>query len=232
MSGQLTVRRFRKAYREAVETIADTPEALPGPATAGFGSETDAEGPWFQPAAVDAVLNLRGFLAASETLYAEVLRRLERRRTEQGGAPRILDAGGSFGAFGLALARLGMPVTVYERFGELGARTDRVMDSLEGAGVIVVRGDLGEDPAAVIAAGTVDLISCLALHPSTPSASEVTSLAGKLLPVDGTSSWGCRIRTSGRLAFGGFEARTSPNIGRARWPWERQPTAAPSSQAS
>lgn len=146
----------------------------------------EAPGPRFQTAAVGAVLNMRGYVAACETLYDRIFAALETRQEEPGSPLRLLDAGGSFGAFGLSLAHLGVPVAVWERFGGLGSRAERVIATLNRAGASVVAGEPGEQTAEkVAAAGKFDLIVCLALHPLTNSATEVVAAAGELLSDNG-----------------------------------------------
>lgn len=187
MSAQSGVPQYRQAYREATEVIAslaDPTQGSPGFEAAPHGAEVSA--PRFRTAAVGAVLNLRGYLAACETLYDMVFAVLETLQEEHGSPPRILDAGGSFGAFGLALARIGMPVVVWERFGELGSRAELVIAALDRAGARVVICKPGKQPPAEVAAACeFDLIVCLALHRLTQAATAVATASSELLAPGG-----------------------------------------------
>ncbi len=91
MTCAIETRDFQIAYREAIETIAP-----------------DADLSFRLPASSDE-LNLRGYLSACETLYVEALEML-RKRGEATRLARVLDAGGSFGAFAAALHTLGVEV--------------------------------------------------------------------------------------------------------------------------
>lgn len=89
MTRALEERGFRLSYREAVEAVA-----------------RDDRRSFRLPAAADE-LSMRGYLTACETLYVEALRML-RGREETARPERVLDAGGSFGAFAGALRSLGV----------------------------------------------------------------------------------------------------------------------------
>jgi len=87
MTKTLQTRAFQLAYREAAEGVA-----------------WDAGLTFRLPASNDR-LTMAGYLAACEPLYVEVLGML---RVQS--HARVLDAGGSFGAFSLALRSLGLAV--------------------------------------------------------------------------------------------------------------------------
>lgn len=89
MTQALEERGFRISYGEAVEAVA-----------------RDDRRSFRLPAAADE-LSMRGYLTACETLYVEALGML-RGRGETAWPERVLDAGGSFGAFAGALRSLGV----------------------------------------------------------------------------------------------------------------------------
>ena len=83
-------RDFQIAYRDAVEGIAH-----------------DSDVSFRLPASPDR-LSMLGYMAACETLYLEALEML-RWQKDAVRPTRVLDAGGSFGAFAAALQSLGVP---------------------------------------------------------------------------------------------------------------------------
>lgn len=91
MTRAIEERDFQLAYREAVETVA-----------------SDVELCFRLPASSDR-LTMLGYLTACEALYVEALGML-RERGEEAWPARVLDAGGSFGAFASALRSLGVAV--------------------------------------------------------------------------------------------------------------------------
>ncbi|MCP9486718.1 MAG: hypothetical protein MSC30_12715 [Gaiellaceae bacterium MAG52_C11] len=91
MTGAVDERAFQRAYRDALGAVTDNPQLafrLPGSSD---------------------LLTLRGYLAACETLYVEVLALL-RGQGEEAWPVRVHDAGGSFGVFGAALRSLAVGV--------------------------------------------------------------------------------------------------------------------------
>ena len=95
---------FRVAYREAVGAV------LPFFDSARL-EKVAAHNPGWRPDRFDVAAYLR----ASEVRYAEVLG-LFRRCGGAGERPRVLEVGGFFGAFPLALAQLGLRVTLSEKY--------------------------------------------------------------------------------------------------------------------
>jgi SAM-dependent methyltransferase len=124
---------FRRAYRRAVEDV------LPY-----FDRErlkkVAAHNPGWGPDRHD----IRAYLRASEQRYVHALGLID----ESDGAvverSRILDVGGFFAAFPLALARLGCPVTLSEKYAYYYGAFDDLRGMLEHEGVQVWDEDLTE----------------------------------------------------------------------------------------
>jgi 2-polyprenyl-3-methyl-5-hydroxy-6-metoxy-1,4-benzoquinol methylase len=143
------VAAFRLAYRLAVTAV------LPF-----FDRERLAKVGIHNPGWHPDRFDVGAYLRASEDRYAHVLRLYAR----CGGRPRprVLEVGGFFGAFPLALARLGLAVTLSEKYAYYYGAFDDLRDFLEGEGIDVWDEDLTEalDPPRP---ERFDLVTSLAL---------------------------------------------------------------------
>lgn len=177
---------FRQAYREAVDSV------LPF-----FDRErlekVAVHNPGWHPDRFDVAAYLR----ASEVRYAEVLA-LFRRCGGAGQRPSVLEVGGFFGSFPLALARLGLPVTLSEKYDYYYGAFDDLRAFLESEGVRVWDEDLTE-PLPALPEERFDLVTGLAI---------LEHLASTPRPL--------MENVSGLLAEGGKLLLEVPNI--AYWP--------------
>jgi 2-polyprenyl-3-methyl-5-hydroxy-6-metoxy-1,4-benzoquinol methylase len=127
------IARFRTAYRDAVRDV------LPfiTPDRQRLIARHD---PSLSPERHD----FAEYLGASEGRYATALSMFQRSRHDGDGEPRVLDIGGFLGAFPLALARLGIPVTMAERLEYYGGAFDDLIELLHAESVRVWDADLTE----------------------------------------------------------------------------------------
>lgn len=180
MRAPISTHEFRGAYREAAEAVISlaTSETSAAPM-----SGRAALGPWFAiPASPDS-LNLRGYLAACETLYVEALELSGRWDGVELEPPCVLDAGGSFGAFSLALASLGVRVSSCEPMSALEGGAVAVRHALEEVSVDVYPADRESHDDAVD--GSFDLMVCLALRPDLGFPDKVMAAASGLVKSQG-----------------------------------------------
>ena len=133
------VEEFRRAYRAAVADVAPTI----GPAELQRLARHDRPLAQWDPGE---------YLRRSEERYVRALHLLEP-RAPAGGA--VLEVGGFLATFPLALARLGVPVTVAERYDLYDGALDPVRDLLERAGARIwdvdfTAGGLASEPFPVV----------------------------------------------------------------------------------
>jgi 2-polyprenyl-3-methyl-5-hydroxy-6-metoxy-1,4-benzoquinol methylase len=141
---------FRRAYREAVA------ELLPF-----LGEERLHAIGRHNPGWGAGRFDVRGYLEASETRYAQAIELFGRSgRTLDGLA--ALDVGGFMGAFPLALRRLGVEVALAERYDYYGGAFDDLRAHLEAAGIEVWDLDMTM-PAELPGGRRFGLVTCMAL---------------------------------------------------------------------
>lgn len=158
-------------------------------------------GPHFAiPASRDS-LSLYGYLASRESLYAGAL---EIAQSMEGGLDatgRVLDAGGSFGAFALAAATLGAHVSSFEPLRELGDAAGPLRLVLEQASV-ETSSDGGALKPSGVAEEEFDLLVCLALQSNAAPPERVAKAAttlvkpggGLVLAVPNARYWPARLK--------------------------------------
>jgi 2-polyprenyl-3-methyl-5-hydroxy-6-metoxy-1,4-benzoquinol methylase len=146
-----TIERFRRAYRAAVD---DVLPFLGEERLHAIGRHNPGWGPGRH--------DVPGYLRASETRYVEALRAfLRAARTLDGLA--ALDVGGFMGAFPLALLRVGVAVTLTERYDYYGGAFDDLRAYLVGEGVEVLDVDMTMADAQLPPGRRFGLVSCMAL---------------------------------------------------------------------
>ena len=211
---------FRDAYRGAVEAVLPYFDR-------GRLEKVALHNPGWHPDRFD----VGGYLRASEARYVEVLDL----HLRNGGAarPRVLEVGGFFGAFPLALARLGVPVTLSEKYAYYYGAFDDLRDFLEGEGVVVWDEDLTE-PLEPPREERFDLVTSLAIleHLAStprPLMDNVTGLLAEggrlLLEVPNIAYWHKRVTA----ALGGSVHPPLRDVYEARIPFtghHREYTAA------
>lgn len=150
MSDKAAIERFRAAYREAVD---DVLPFLGEERLHAIGRHNPGWGPGRH--------DVPGYLRASEVRYVEALATfLGSGRTLDGLA--ALDVGGFMGAFPLALLRVGVAVTLTERYDYYGGAFDDLRAYLVGEGVAVL--DLDMTMQVDLPGDTrFGLVSCMAL---------------------------------------------------------------------
>lgn len=138
---------FSSTYRAAVrEIMASVPADLSAIAKHNAGWRAGN----FDP---------RQYLLDSETRYLRALRVIE-----SAGAENVLDVGGFLAAFPLALKRLGLAVSVAEKFGYYDHALDGVADCLKSNGIEVIDRDFTEPGADVeTIASRFDVVTCMAV---------------------------------------------------------------------
>lgn len=139
--------RFSKIYRQAVAELA---ERFPTDLSAISVHNSGWQSGRFDPVK---------YLLDSEVRYWRAYEILGREK-----AGTILDVGGFLGAFPLAMQRLGMEVTIAEKFGYYGTALDDVRRHLEGNGVEVIDIDFTE-PSSEMGrlADRFDGVTCMAV---------------------------------------------------------------------
>jgi hypothetical protein len=158
-------------------------------------------------------LNLWGYLATCEAVYVEALELLKR-SSESPAEPRVLDAGGSFGALALALAALRVPVATCESFRGLGGAATILTQALEDASVEVLAGGTAADPRDLPFDAGFDLMICIALQSRSGYAEMVAAAASRLirppgallLGVANAQYWPRRLHEIRRRAAPAFES--------------------------
>lgn len=190
MRASIEIRAFRAAYRDAAQAVV----SIVASERSGALDE-----PWFPIPATSDRLNLRGYLAACEALYVEALELVQRRFGAGLEPPRVFDAGGSFGAFALALAALGIRVTTREPLGGLGGAATALVHALEEASVDVHSDATASQPPHETGDGGFDLMICLALQSHTGSLDKMAAAASRL------------VRPSGELVIAVANARYWPS---------------------
>ncbi|HET6449335.1 MAG TPA: methyltransferase domain-containing protein [Conexibacter sp.] len=150
MSGESTIERFRVAYREAV---ADVLPFLGEERLHAIGRHNPGWGPGRH--------DVPGYLRASEARYVEALATFLRSARALDGLA-MLDVGGFMGAFPLALRRLGVRVTLTERYDYYEGAFDDLRAYLEAEGVEVLDVDMTM-PAELPPGRRFGLVTCMAL---------------------------------------------------------------------
>ena len=139
--------RFSSVYRAAVrEIIAALPPDQSAIAKHNIGWRTGN----FDPGR---------YLLDSEARYQRALAVIR-----SAGARRVLDVGGFLAAFPLALSRLGLTVSIAEKFGYYEQALDGVADRLKAGGIEVIDRDFTE-PAVDLGAlsARFDAVTCMAV---------------------------------------------------------------------
>ena len=98
------------------------------------------------------------YLLDSETRYRKALRVIE-----SAGAQRVLDVGGFLAAFPLALSRLGLSVSIAEKFGYYEHALDGVSDRLKANAIEVIDIDFTEPANVGAIRPSFDAVTCMAV---------------------------------------------------------------------
>jgi 2-polyprenyl-3-methyl-5-hydroxy-6-metoxy-1,4-benzoquinol methylase len=116
---------------------------------------------------------VEAYLNASAIRYANVIEMAEKfLHAQQGQAFRLLDVGGFYGAFALAMCRMGWQVTLSEKYSYYGTAFDELRTFLESEGASVWDEDLTAERAR-LSGGGFALVTILAVLEHLPHSPKV-----------------------------------------------------------